>query len=195
MDAKGAPPPWRFLIYGWGVAELIPTRFVAGTTFRVALTLTAYPAPDWGATLILRGPLSIDLTATDDGAQHVLTATAAVTADWPAGVYWWAIRATDGSDVVQVDEGQITVAADIAAADDGFDARTHAERTLAAIEAVIENRATKDQQKYTINNRELWRTPIADLLLLRNRYRDEVRRQKQARGGQSLLGRQVKVRF
>jgi hypothetical protein len=177
------------------VAELIPTRFVAGTTFRVVLTLGAYPAPVWGASLILRGPLSIDLTATDDGAQHVLTESAAVTADWPAGVYWWAIRATDSDNVVQVDEGQITVAGDIAAADDGFDARSHAERTLAAIEAVIENRATTDQQKYTINNRELWRTPIADLLLLRNRYRDEVRRQKQARGGQSLLGRQVKVRF
>lgn len=178
------------------MAELIPTRFVAGTTFRVVLTLTAYPAPDWAATLIMRGPLSIDLIGTSDGAeQHTVEASAVVTADWPAGVYWWALRATDGGDIVQVDEGQITIAGDIAAAEVGFDARTHAERTLAAIEAVIENRATTDQQKYTINNRELWRTPIAELLLLRSRYRDEVRRQKQARGGQSLLGRQVKVRF
>lgn len=144
----------------------------------------------------MRGPLSIDLIGISDGAeQHTVEASASVTADWPAGVYWWALRATDGGDIVQVDEGQITIAGDIAAAEVGFDARTHAERTLQAIEAVIENRATTDQQKYTINNRELWRTPIAELLLLRSRYRDEVRRQKQARGGQSLLGRQVKVRF
>lgn len=175
---------------------MIPEKFAAGTTFAASVTLTAYQAPDWSADLILRGPGQIDLAATSTGATHEFGASAGVTSDWVPGVYWWALRVTQGAEVVQVDEGQLTIAPDLAAVTGTHDGRSHAERVLAAIEAVIENRATTDQQKYTINNRELWRTPIADLLLLRARYRDEVRReQNAARSGQSLLGRQIKVRF
>lgn len=175
---------------------LIVETFAAGTTFGALLTLTAHPAPDWGVELIMRGPMPIGVTATPIGTQHALSASAAVTATWQAGVYWWSIRATQGAEVVQVDEGQITIKPDLAAIAGPHDDRSHAERVLAAIEAVIENRATTDQQKYKINNRELWRTPISDLLLLRSRYLAEVAREKsKQRTGQSLLGRQVKVRF
>ena len=174
----------------------MPEKFTAGTTFSQLVTLTAYPAPEWGLVLILRGPMGIDLAGVAEGAQHRLAASAAITAEWHPGVYWWAARASRGAEVVQVDEGQISIGADIAAISEPHDGRSHPEKVLQAIEAVIEGRATVDQQKYTINNRELWRTPIADLLLLRSRYRDEVRREQQARrGGQSLLGRQIKVRF
>lgn len=75
--------------------------------------------------------------------------------------------------------------------------QTHAERVLNAIEATIERRASTDQMSYTIDGRSLSRTPIADLLALRDRYKAEVAREKQAarlknvRGG----GRQVFVRF
>lgn len=174
----------------------IPDKIIAGTTFSQLVTLTAYPAPEWGLTLLLRGPLAIDVVATVGGAQHLLSATADATSLWPPGIYWWAVRVSRGAEVVQVDEGQVVVGVDLAAIEHPHDARSHAEKVLAAIEAVIEGRATIDQQKYTINNRELWRTPIADLLLLRSRYRDEARREQQARrSGQSLLGRQIKVRF
>lgn len=55
-----------------------------------------------------------------------------------------------------------------------FDVTTHATKVLAAIEAVIEGRATVDQQSYTIEGRTLQRTPMQDLLLLRDRYKREV---------------------
>lgn len=175
---------------------MIADKFAAGTTFAALLTLTAHPATEWGLELIMRGPMAIDITGAPVGTQHALSASAAVTSEWQPGVYWWALRATQGAEVVQVDEGQITISPDLALVTGTHDGRTHAERTLAAIEAVIEKRATTDQQKYTINNRELWRTPIAELLRLRGQYRDEVAREKmKQRTGQSLLGRQVKVRF
>ncbi|UXU73696.1 hypothetical protein [Paracoccus sp. SMMA_5] len=99
-------------------------------------------------------------------------------------------------DVVQIETGNMRLRPDISLIPAGHDGRSHAARVLDAIEAVLENRATMDQQKYAINNRELWRTPIPELLLLRDRYRAELRREQQAaRRGQSLLGRQVKVRF
>lgn len=170
-------------------------RIAAGVTFDHTVTLTAYPAPDWTLALILRGPSAIDLTATADGASHRFQASAATTAEWLAGRYWFALRATRGAEVAQVDEGDLRIVPDFAALTDPYDGRTHAERVLAAIEAVIEGRATIDQQSYQINNRQLSRTPIPDLLMLREKYREEVRQQQQAARGQSLLGRQVKVRF
>lgn len=174
----------------------IPDKIIAGTTFSHLVTLTAHPAPDWVLHLMLRGPLVIDIASTAEGAQHRLQASAAQTSEWPAGGYRWALRASLAGEVLPIDEGHITVAADLAAISEPIDGRSHAERVLHSIEAVLENRATLDQQRYVINNRELWRTPIADLLLLRDRYRAEVRREQQARrSGQSLLGRQVKVRF
>lgn len=175
---------------------MIPDTFAAGTTFTALVTALAYPADEWSATLILRGPAQIDLIGTAEGVQHRFTASAAVTAEWVPGRYTWAIRATREGETVQIDSAQIVVGVDLAALEAPQDMRTHARRVLDAIEAVIENRATTDQQRYTINNRELWRTPISELLMLRSRYRDEVRREEQAkRGGQSLLGRNIKVRF
>lgn len=178
------------------MACLIPDEIVAGTTLDLLLTLTAIPAPDWALSLILRGPSAITLGSAASGAQHRIGASAAVTHEWLPGVYDWALRASRGAEVVQIDTGILRVRPDIVSLPAGHDGRSHAARVVEAIEAVLEKRATTDQQKYTINNRELWRTPIPELLLLRDRYRAEMRREEQARrGGQSLLGRQIKVRF
>ncbi|WP_314190424.1 hypothetical protein [Paracoccus yeei] len=178
------------------MACVIPDKIVAGTTFDRLVTATAYPSSEWSARLLLRGPMAIDLVAVADGAAHRFAASAGMTADWPPGRYRWAIRVSRDDDLVEVDSGEVVIGADIDALPAGHDPRGHARKVLDAIEAVIEGRATIDQQKYTINNRELWRTPIADLLLLRSRYREEVRREAQVgRAGQSLLGRQIKVRI
>lgn len=174
---------------------MIPDTIQAGTTLDVPVTLGGYPAPDWSLVLVLRGPAQIDLASADDGEGHRLGASAEVTAGWVPGVYWWSLRAIRGADVHQVDDGSLTIKADLAAIDAVFDGRSHADRVLAAIEAVIEGRASIDQQSYTIGGRTLQRMPVADLLVLRSKYRDEVRRQKQARTGQSLLGRKIKARF
>ena len=95
----------------------------------------------------------------------------------------------------EIEGGTLEILADVSAAGAGFDPRTHAQKVLESIEAVLEGRATKDQQSYKINNRELVRTDIADLLKLRETYRAEVARE--AAGGRSrkLLRRQVRVKF
>jgi hypothetical protein len=172
----------------------IPQSTTAGTTLALSLALTAYPAPDWSASLILRGAQSIDLASQFDGKLHTFTATADVTAAWKPGDYWYSLRVTDGDNVHEVETGTLTVDPDLAAMGE-FDGRTHAERTLQAIEAVIEGRASRDQDSYRINNRELRRTPISQLLKLRDVYRQEVRRLRASRRGKDTLGRQVLARF
>lgn len=173
----------------------IPAKFAAGTTFDQLVTLTDQPAPDWVLTLFLRGPQNIDLTATPEGTAHRISATASTASQWAGGVYRYVLRASRGGEVVEVESGTMSVTADITAMDPGIDQRSHARKVLDSINAVLEKRATQDQQRYVINNRELWRTPLADLLKLRDTYRAEVRREEAAAAGRSLWGPAVRVRF
>lgn len=168
----------------------------AGATLDLGRTLTAYPAPEWTLRLFMRGATAIDLTAVPDGSAHRFTVAANTTASWPPGVYWYSLRAQRAGEVVVVDEGQVSIRLDLAQVTGEHDGSTHAERVLAKIEAVIEGRATTDVLNYEINGRQLGRAQIEDLLLLRSKYRDEVRRERMAkRTGQSLFGRVIRARM
>lgn len=173
---------------------IFPTATTAGLTFDRAATLTAYPAPAWQLSAVLRGAGAIDIDAAASGVSHRFQVAAAETTGWEPGEYWYSIRATNGDDVVEVEAGKITIKPDLASLGAGHDGRDHVRRVLDSIEAVLEKRATMDQQSYKINNRELARTPIPELLQLRDRYRSELRRMTAARKG-GLFDQAVRVRF
>lgn len=119
-----------------------------------------------------------------------LTWPAADTAGIPAGIYAWAAVATKAGETLTLASGQVLVQPALTSA---VDARSHARKVLDAIEALIENRATIDQQEYTIAGRQLKRMPLPDLLALRTRYRSEVQREDAASAGYD--GRNIRVRF
>ena len=75
--------------------------------------------------------------------------------------------------------------------------QTHAEIMLAKIEAVLEGRITADIENYQIAGRQITKIPIAELLVLRDRYRVEVKNQKAADDLAAGLGsnKNVKIRF
>lgn len=181
------------------MSRILPSTIAAGVTFERSLTLADHPAPDWVVSAHLRGPGVINLVAAADGTAHKLTADAVATGGWVAGVYQYVVRATMGTDVRQVEAGQVEVLPDLAAVDAATDLRSHARRALDAIEAVLEKRATLDQERYVIEGqngrRELWRTPVPELLKLRDTYRAEVRREEAAARGKSMWGPAVRVRF
>lgn len=174
--------------------DIAPETIRAGLTFRHVATVTAYPAPAWALSLLLRGPSSITLTAAPSGSQHVFSATAAQTAVWTPGEYWFSARVQNDTGLYEVDTGQIVIVPDMAQAAPGFDGRSQNRRTLDAINAVIEKRASLDQERYTINNRELWRTPIADLLKLQATYAARVAAEERKAKGRPVIS-QLKVRF
>lgn len=177
------------------MSRFIPTEIKAGLTLGITVELAYFAAPDWALVLLLRGPSSITIDSADLGDAHVLSASAAVTAAWEGGQYAYSLRATNGGDISEIEAGTVVIVGDLAAIPAGSDTRTHARKVLAAIEAVIEKRATLDQERYRINDRELYRTPLADLLRLRASYRSELARENsKANGGNSLLGREVRVR-
>ncbi|QMP19229.1 hypothetical protein [Pseudomonas phage Persinger] len=173
----------------------IPGKIGAGLTFDVLLTLTAFPAPDWSVSVLLRGKSAIDLQTTAEGSQHRLRVNAATTATWAPGDYWFTMRATRGDEVVEVEQGQLTITPDLSAVTGEFDGRSQAQIALEAIDAVLAKRATLDQERYRINNRELYRTPIADLLKLRSYYAEQVRRERAKACGRNPFGATVRVRL
>lgn len=173
----------------------LPDQITAGLDFQAVVQAREYPATSWALRAILRGPAPIDLTATAQGEQFLFTAPAATTLTWTIGTYWYQLRATMGSAVMEAGSGQLCIVQDLEQITGAYDGRSKSAIALEAIDAVIARRATQDQQKYKINERELWRTPIADLLKLQAYYASKVARENAKASGRSRFGRPVIVKF
>jgi hypothetical protein len=176
-------------------AEPLSAR--AGDTWRWTRALADYPASDgWALSYVLiNAGAKVTISASSDGDDHAVTVAAAATANYAAGAYEWVARVSKSGEVYTVGTGRITVLPSLSAST--ADLRTHARKTLEAIEAVIEGRASQDVLEYQIAGRSLKRIPVADLLMLRDRYRAEVAREDAA--NRVALGlpdrRRVFVRF
>ncbi len=129
------------------------------------------------------GATEIEITASASGNDYLVEVAAATTAAYTVGIYHWQAYITRDSDSerVTIQDGTFKVIANRDAAT--TDPRTHAKITLEAIEAVIENRATKDQMSYTIAGRSLSRMEIKDLMSFRTTYRAEVAAELRAING------------
>lgn len=155
---------------------IVPKTITAGLSLSVVAQLPSY-SNGWDAFLYLRGPSSLDIQASQLGNAFTFAVPAAITAAWVPGEYAYTLRVTDGFDVLEIDAGRLKIAPDLTNVPEGYDPRTPAQIGLDAIEAVLAKRATIDQERYRINNRELYRTPIADLMKLRAFYKEQVRKE------------------
>lgn len=159
-----------------------PAELVAGDSWSWSRPdlRDAWPASgSWVLTYRLRpaaGGTSVLLTA--DAAFAVAVAPAA-SALYAAGAWLWTAMVGNGTDRHTVGEGRITVRPDPAAAT-ATDARSWAERTLEAVEAVLAGRATADHEAYSIEGRSVTRIPIAELRTWRARLKTEVARERGA---------------
>ena len=177
-----------------------PTELRAGDTWKWTRSLADYPASS-GWTLKYRyknADGGFEIVASTSGADFSVSVAAAATTGYAAGTYSWTAWVEGGtSEKYTVDGGVCTVKSDYraAAATVALDDRTHARKVLDAIESVIEGRASKDQERYMIAGRELWRTPIPTLLKLRQTYRAEVKQQEQAERLQNGTGVGGRIQF
>ena len=154
----------------------VPTVWNAGDTLKWDVSVPDYPATDgWTLTYEVKSKNEhiATITASADGDGYTVTVPAATSAGYTIGHHHYRAYVTKGSERYTVDSGDLEILKDFE--DSGnYDDRTHAEIVLDAIEAVLESRATKDQESYSIAGRSLSRTPIGDLLALRDRYKTEV---------------------
>jgi hypothetical protein len=170
----------------------VPSNLIAGDTWEWTRDLSDYPAGTWTLTYYFwKDGKSFSAAATADGTTHSVSVSAATTADYTPGGYVWQARVTDGTDVYTVEEGWVTVKANPATAK--ADPRSWARRTLEAIECFLEGNATTAQSSMTIQGRSISRWPLAELMQLRDRLRQEIRVEEQ--GSAAGLGRNIKVRF
>ena len=174
------------------IPENEPLEIRAGDTWAWTRSLDDYPASTWTLKYRFKHPTAtgFEITATASGTDHAVSVAAATTTGYTAGTWAWQAWVESGAEKYTVDSGSLVILADYrsGAATTTADSRTHATKVLAAIEAVIEGRASKDQEEYTIGNRSLKRTPLADLIKFRSRYRLEAAGEAQAERLRNGLG-------
>jgi hypothetical protein len=161
-----------------------PTEIIAGETLNWTKSLPDYPAAEgWTLKYYFRGAgAGFDVTATADGDDFSVTVSATTTAAMTAGAYYWQAEISLSSEKHIVDSGQATVKPALAAVASNvvFDGRSRVKKTLDAIDAMLDGKATLDQQEYMIGNRSLKRIPIPDLIALRTHYAQMVSRERRA---------------
>lgn len=181
-----------------------PTELRAGDTWKWnrADMASAYPSPTWTLTYRFKNQNGgFEIVATADGAGGFsVSVPKATTGAIAAGDYAWQGEVDNGTERYTLERGgNLKVVADFfsGSAATAMDQRSHARKVLQAIEAVIEGRASKDQEEYTIGGRSLKRTPIPELLQLRQTYRSEVAGEEAAAALENGtgIGRKIQVRF
>lgn len=158
-----------------------PKNFTAGDTVKWTKSVADYPASaGWALSYaFINAAAKFTASGVANGADFDVTISATTSASITAGDYYWEAYVTKASERFKVGSGTVKVKPNLATATT-LDARSHAKKTLDAIEAVIEGRATVDQQEYQIGNRSLKRMPIADLIVFAEKYRAMVRAEENA---------------
>lgn len=153
-----------------------PAVIRAGDTASWLLSLADYPATDgWSVMYVLINSAGkITLNSTASGADHHIYKAAADTEAFPAGTYAWQCRVVKGDDAYTIRTGSIDVLPFFTGLD-AIDSRSHAQKTLAALEAWIESRDL-GVAEYQIAGRQMRYIPIKELLELRAAYQREVRK-------------------
>ena len=173
-----------------------PARIVAGDTAKWIKTLADYSAADgWVLSYTLVTAANrYTFNAAAAGTDHLATVDAATTSAWVAGDYAMRGQVTKAGEVFTVFTGRVTVDPAFGAA---IDARSQLRRTLEAVEATLEGRASSAVAEYQIAGRMLKNIPLSDLLALRDRSRMDVMREDaadRAAAGLPVKGR-ITVRF
>ena len=154
----------------------VPTRFAAGTTLSFKVPqLQQFPVSEsWVYKLHLLGRTSKSVTATSSGTEYTFTLAAADSANLQPGTYRWSIRATKALESYHLGSGTLEILQE-AAVSDNTDARSWAEKMLAAVESLLYGNGTiADVESYQIHGRQLVKMSRAELMTWRNKLRMEM---------------------
>jgi len=164
-----------------------PTQVRAGDSWAWRREdLGAYPATAWSLAYWFKNAAGgFQVAAAADGDAFAVALGSDDTQDLAAGSYSWQARVTkiaDPSEKHTVASGTLQLLASlfVGAAADPLDNRSHARKMLDAIEAKLENRVPADRESYAIYNREIKHTPIAELVVMRDKYASMVRSEESA---------------
>ena len=180
------------------IPEIEPTTLRAGDTWKWTKSLPDYPASAWNLKYRFKSPTAgFEITADETGDEYSVTVTAATSSAYAADTYSWIAWVEGGtSEKYTVDTGVAVINPDyrIGTATTALDDRSHARKTLAAIEAWIESR-DQGVARYAIAGRQMQYIPITDLLKLRQTYKAEVAAEDAAAALANGLGGGRRIQF
>lgn len=163
------------------VPTIEPETATAGDTWLWTYADGAYQLSEgWTLSYALAGASVLDWDSSwvaASGNVSTITVPATTTADLTPGSYEfsriWTGSGTYAGRVHSVVLSRLTILPNpqTRAAGEG---QTHAERTLAVLEAALEGRLTDDIESYQIGGRAVSKIPVAELMTLRAKYRLEV---------------------
>jgi len=177
------------------VEDGIPDRLVIGESVSWKWSDTDFPASAWTLTYtLINAAAKITITASADGDDHLVELATGDTDAYTAGEYDWQAHVDDGADErYQVAAGVIEIVADFAA-NDTFDARSHAKIMLDSLEAALEGRASKTQLRQEVGGVRVDHMTHKDLIDARAYYAAKYRLELVA-AGKVKSRRQIKARF
>lgn len=178
-----------------------PEVLYVGDFWRWKRSLTDYPVGSYALTYNFRLDAStafaITASESSDPNEYRVEVASATSAGYTKGLYYWSAYITRSSDSerIQIYNGRTEIKANRAVLAE--DPRTEAQKNLDAIEAVINNRASIDQQAMSIAGRSLTRMSPEELYGWRNRFKQQVHQElvKQRIANGQSTGNTVKVRF
>ena len=149
-----------------------PETFRAGDTVKWKRDIDSYKASDgWTLKYSFRGTAGqIDITSSASGAEHLIELSAATTAAYDDGMYEVQAYVEKASDRHTVWTSRIEILPDLTAAGSSHDQRSHVKKVLDKVEAVLENRATKEILESSIEGVTIKRIPHEELIMLRQKY-------------------------
>ena len=173
---------------------MIPSEIRANFNLAFAIEGAAKDVPDgYTPVFILGGASSISIQGdvTGDNIEFALVPTD--TENLTTGQYWYQVAAEDGvGGRVFIAEGTVWVIGKITGSG-AYDGRSVAEKVLAAIDAAMLGKATKDQQSYVIQSgsgsRSLSRLNVAELIEARKVYAGIVAAEKRKAGDTPIFKR------
>lgn len=180
------------------IPENEPDTLRAGDTWKWTRTLADYPASAWTLKYRFKSAAGgFEITATASGDSYAMTVAAATSAAYASGLYTWIAWVEGGtSEKYTVDTGHLTVNPDYrtGTATTALDDRSHARKTLAAIETWIESR-NPGVSEYEIAGRRMKYIPITDLLKMRAHYKAEVAAEDAAEAIRNGTGTGRRIQF
>lgn len=120
------------------------------------------------------------------------------TSGWLAGRYRYEIWVTRDDGTRQIlERASLTVLPSLEDAEGGedFDTTTRAQRMVEKIEAMLEGNASAGVRRYRINNRELERYTLAELMELLAYWKRQLAMENRKAKGQSVLGPRISFRI
>ncbi len=173
-----------------------PARHVAGDTLKFIRTLPDYLASaGWLLSYALvSASARYTFTGAAQGADHLINVPSSTTSEWLAGDYALRGQVTRAGEVYTVVDRRMVIVSSLAAA---LETRSLARQQLDNVEALLLDRSNSAVADYEIAGRKLAYIPVTELLVLRDRLRQDVKREDnaaRAAAGLPSSGR-VMVRF